>query len=186
MISLNVNDIGEPRDEIPHHLPDILEFMSQKGWKHSLSTDGRHQYIYIGFSTGDRWHDRATLATDCFFGFREKRTNAKGLVELARRSAELCLTVYDTFVDVIPSNVNAKGVITENPFINKEPFSNESYDEFKARHQDKEFTIRERNKNLLATSYMNRIVVKNDDVVHLISDIENVNQKLAGTSAVTP
>jgi hypothetical protein len=186
MISVNLHEITTPRKEIPHTLPEILRFMSDKGWHHKLSTDQRHENIYIGFCQLERWHNRPTLAASCSFGYREKRTNAAGLIKQARRSAELCLTVHETFIDVIPSNPNAHGIIVADSIINKPKYSNITHEQFKAKHKTKELAITHSHQCATATFYGYECKIGQTDALSLSFDAANVRNKMAGSGAVTP
>jgi hypothetical protein len=185
--TVDKNAITQVRSELKLPLFALGQYMNARGWDMNLKmpdANGRHPGA-ISFAKRSPWHQRATLAMNCRYGYRFDGIDKDTIERTAQRSAELCLIAYETFPDLLPSTPNAYGVIRPDPIANKDEFRHVLHKEHVARHQDKAFT--ERHSATPAEQcfsfYHSFVRLSEADTPHIRSLIKQLNKKMSGHSA---
>jgi hypothetical protein len=164
----------------------LFEHMNTLGWDVSLQLpENSKSKGYVSFAKAHQWHNRPLLACRCSYGHSFDGMDEAIVLAAAQRSAELCLTIYEAFIDDIPGNPNIHGDIRADIIINQPKFRDLSYAEFTAKHQDKQFFVRpahspKQEGDVLVSFFRNRVTISLQDRPVLKASMECVKRKLSG------
>jgi hypothetical protein len=185
-LSLNKNDITTIRTALPDELFSLLAYMQTRGWGFNVTLD-HEAFGYVSFKKEQQWHDRPMLANDCRYGYAFDSRDEAALLPAARRSAELCLSLYDLFVTIIPGTPDIHGKISPDFIINTPVYDQISYADFVKKHQDKQLRIRANapwsDDAFCFTLYRHVVTIENDEKPALRTLIKTVRRKLDGRCA---
>lgn len=183
----NKKDIVDVRPEIKKPLFEVIRYMKDCGWDISISAP-LNGFGSVSFTKNSNWHQRAILSFCPSYGYRIKTFEKEEVENAAQRAAELCLTVYDMFINIIPDTENIYGDIKPCLISNKEEYMSLTYEKFKEKHEDKQIKINKHpslSKENFQIRYYGRVVVVNSNNIDLIyDDIVMVKRKLLGESAM--
>ncbi len=184
---INTKNVKTPRKDIPDNPLAVMEYMRQKGWCASIDF-GEKQTGFVCFKRKEQWHDRAILAARCKYGYPFDNQNESAFRETTRRSAELCLQIYERFTTLVPGTPNIHGEITSCPFTNKAEYLELTCEAFVEKHKDKQLRCRTRAswspQDSFFTLYGNTVTISDADRPALLSSIEQLHLKLDGTFAI--
>lgn len=135
--------INSIRPEIAEKsLFEVITYMNALGWNFRLShpkvENNPETFGYVSFKKRDNWHNRPILANRCEYGYTLTSTSfsEEELLATVKKAAELCLTVYETFYNIIPGNPNIYGEISPCLIANNPDKLSLTYEEFSTRQKE--------------------------------------------------
>lgn len=158
--------------------------MNQLGWDANVSMPTSEGPGSVFFKKRHVWNNRPTLASSCQYGYRFDDLREDVLNSTAQRAAELCLTLYEKFGRLLPSNPNIYGEIRVDPIANAPQYVNEDYNDFVDRHKDKQFSVRKsrfrETSCVVIEFYRYDVVVMSDEFDIILQQIDIANETLSG------
>lgn len=186
-VSINKKDIQVVRLALQLPLLELFRHMNSLGWNATLIMPDKHDGS-VSFAKRDEWNGRPILASNCSYGYRFSEVDLSVITTVAQRAAELCLTVYETFGDLIPSNANMDGEIRPDFIANKPEYSNISYSEFMEKHADKKLSIQKEcpwsPSGWFFSYYSYRVTIMPEDEDAFYSHIQRAKRTLSGEFAI--
>jgi hypothetical protein len=181
------SDITNIRESLQLPLFELLQHMNKLGWHFSLNMPNKERKYSgsIYFTKKDPWHSRTTLACSCKYGYSFYDIDQNNILATAQRSAELCLTVYDVFIEDIPGTPNIYGEIKSELIVNGDNYRHMTYSGFKLKHQDKDFTAHTTfgPEDRRFSFYRSFIYIAENERPDILKLINKLKLKLNGTAA---
>lgn len=187
-ICVDKKQVTTIRPELMLPLFDLIAHMNSIGWNFSLKMPNDHNG-YISFQKVGNWHDRVIAANDCKFGYPFASIDRETIEACARRSAELCLTVYESMPNLLPKTPNIYGEITPCAIANKPEYNSLTYAEFQKQVEErcslKLIDVAPWVKDAFyLTFYRHTITILNSERATLLADLTFLEDKLSGLVAV--
>lgn len=190
-LTLDKNLVNAVRKELQLPFFELIAYMAALDWDFSIEMPAEHKGS-VSFNKMKNWHDRPIVLAGmngcCCFGYRFDTTEEQEITIAAQRSAELCLQIYELFVNKIPSNPYTDGVIREDFIANKPEHSKETYQEMSDRHKEFHLTFYPdapwSDNAIYFTYYKHVVTVAEHDYAALLHDIDHIKLKLNGTYAI--
>lgn len=184
---VNSRSVVDVREALVLPLFPLIAYMQSMGWSiHLKYPCGRHEG-FVGFEKKGDWHGLALLTGNYKFGYHLNTSDTSVVTEVARRSAELCLTVYETFTALRPGNPNVHGDITPDRILQGSPYAAVTQVELDQRHAHFAFTQRPPwNDDTLTFKLHARFVhIRTAEIPVYLEAIRCVEDALDGKCAIT-
>lgn len=184
---VNQNNVTKVRKELELPFFELVDYMRTLGWSFHIQYPFDSKKGYVSFQKQKDWHGLALYMGRYKFGYTLDSVDESVVLNIAQRSAELCLTVFECFTTKRPSNANIHGEIIADPIFDASPYAETTQAELDLRHAHfnlKRIDFNHKDEDLLFKLHGEFLSVPRCRIEEYLHAINKVEDALNGLQAI--